>query len=99
MNEQKVLNLIGLAYRARKVSLGVDTIINDIQKQRVHFVLITTDIEKNSKKQLVDKCQSFGIPYKEMTTRQSLGHAVGKHARVAIGIVDKGFATKLKTLL
>lgn len=99
MNEQQVLNLIGLAYRARRVSLGVDTIISDIQKKRVHFVLIATDTEKNSKKQIIDKCHSYGVPYGEIANRQLLGNAIGKQARVAIGIIDAGFAQKFQSLL
>lgn len=99
MKEQQILNLVGLAYRARKVSLGVDTIVNDIQQKRVHFVLMATDIEKNSKKDLTNKCHSYDVPYGEVANRQLLGKAIGKQARVAIGIVDEGFAKKLQSLL
>lgn len=99
VNEEKILNLAGLAYRARKVSLGVDTIINDIQKRRVNFVLIATDAQKNSKKQLIDKCRTYAVPYGEVANRQALGSAIGKHERVAIGINDQGFARKFQSLL
>lgn len=99
MNEQRVLNLIGLAFRARKVSLGVDTIMSDIQQNRVHFVLIAKDIQKNSRKQLIDKCHSYNVPFSEIANRQLLGNAIGKQARVAIGVLDEGFAQSLQSLL
>lgn len=99
VEEQKILNLIGLAYRARKLSLGVDTIITDIQRNRVHFVLIAKDAQKNSKKQLIDKCESYNVPFGELANRQLLGNAIGKQARVAIGVLDKGFARKFQSLL
>ena len=99
VNEQNVLNLAGLAYRARKTSLGVDAIVTDIQQKKVHFVLIASDAQRNSKKQLMDKCESYKVPYTEIANRQILGQAVGKHARVAIGITDQGFARKFQSLL
>lgn len=99
MNEQQLLNLIGLAYRARKLSLGVDTISKDIQNERIYFVLIATDIEKNSKKQLIDKCHYYEVPYGSITDRYTLGNALGKQPRVAIGITERGFAQKCQSLL
>lgn len=99
MTNQQVLNLVGLAYRARRVSLGVETIVSDIQKNQVYFLLIATDIEDNSKKQLIDKCITYDVPYEQVATRQQLGHAIGKQARVAVGIKDAGFAQKFQSLL
>src|SRR5690625_2111252 len=99
MDEQTALHLIGLAYRARKVSLGVDTIISDIQHNRIHFVLIAKDAQKNSKKQLIDKCQFYNVPFGELANRQLLGKAIGKQARVAIGVLDDGFARSFQSLL
>src|SRR5699024_10598946 len=99
VNEKSVLNLAGIAYRARKVTLGVDTIISDIQNGRVSFVLIASDAQKNSKKQLIDKCHTYNVSHAEVANRQALGSAVGKQDRVAIGIMDKGFARKFQSLL
>jgi len=99
MSEKQALNLLGLAYRARKVSSGIDTILRDIQRGKVHILLIATDVRKNTKKQLIDKCTHYDVPYIEFANRNELGKAIGKRARVAVGILDVGFARKFQTIL
>ena len=94
------LNLIGLAYRARKCSLGEETIVKDIQQQKAKLVIIASDIGPQTHKKITDKCKSYDIPYVIVAEdRDELSHAIGKSQRVAIAILDKGFATKLKSLL
>lgn len=99
LKQQKVLNIVGLAFRARKCVLGVDSIIEHVQKRRVHFVLIASDAKKNSKKKLIDKCNTYNVAYNEIANRELLGNAIGKQERVAIAILDKGFARKIQSLL
>src|SRR5690625_2370867 len=101
MNKAKgsYLNLLGIAFRARKCSSGEDTIIQDIQKNRAKLILIANDISNVTKKKITDKCNTFEIPYVEVDNRKTLAQAIGKNDRVAIAILDKGFAEKMMTLL
>lgn len=93
------LNLLGLAYRARKCTIGEELIIKDIQQNKVALLLIANDISEASKKKLEDKCKTYEVPYMEVDDRYTLGHAMGKQERVAVAILDQGFAKKLRTLL
>ncbi|MEN2766408.1 L7Ae/L30e/S12e/Gadd45 family ribosomal protein [Ornithinibacillus xuwenensis] len=99
MNNQ-YLNLIGLAFRAGKCSTGEETIVKDIQKRRARLILIANDTGPQTMKKLTDKCQSYNIPYIIVAdNRDTLSNAIGKSHRVAIAILDDGFANKLKSLL
>lgn len=93
------LNLVGLAFRAGKCSLGEETIVRDIRSKRAKLILIANDIGPQTKKKLTDKCQSFDVPYIIVDDRETLSHAIGKSHNVAIAILDIGFATKMKSLL
>src|SRR5690625_1966797 len=93
------LNIVGLAYRARKCVTGEDTIVQHIRNKNVKLVLIANDISEQTKKKYTDKCKTFHVPYIEVDDRVTLGNAIGKSARVAIAILDEGFATKLQSLL
>ncbi|WP_099158137.1 L7Ae/L30e/S12e/Gadd45 family ribosomal protein [Virgibacillus ndiopensis] len=94
------LNMVGLAYRARKCSLGEETIIKDIQQKRARLVLLASDIGPQTKKKLTDKCKTYEIPFVIVEDdRNVLSNAIGKTQRVAIAILDAGFATKIKSLL
>lgn len=93
------LNLLGLAYRARKISTGEQSIIKDIQSKRAKLVLIATDIGEQTKKKITDKCHSYNIPYEIVDNRDILGNAIGKSSRVAVAILDDGFANKIRSML
>ncbi|HEY4601595.1 MAG TPA: YlxQ family RNA-binding protein [Cerasibacillus sp.] len=99
MNNKPYLNLIGLAYRARKCSLGEEAIIKDIQESRAKLVLLANDTGKQTKKKMTDKCHFYNVPLYVVDDRDTLSKAIGKTDRVAIAILDDGFANKLKTLL
>lgn len=99
MSNKPYLNLLGLAFRARKCTIGEDLIVKDIQNNRAKIVLITNDIGEQTKKKLIDKCTTYEVDFFHVDDRQTIGHAMGKFDRVAVAITDKGFADKFKTLL
>lgn len=93
------LNLLGLAYRARKCSTGEEVIIRDIQKRRAKLVILARDIGRQTEKRLSDKCKTYGVPFLMADDADLLSHAIGKERRIAIAILDEGFAKKIQTLL
>lgn len=99
MKNNSYLNMIGLAYRARKLSLGEETIIKDIQGNKAKLVLLANDIGPQTKKKITDKCKSYQVPYFIVDDRDTLSNAIGKSQRVAVAILDQGFANKIKLLL
>lgn len=93
------LNLLGLAYKAGKCSLGEETIVKDIRKKRAKLVLLANDTGPQTHKKLSDKCKSNDVPLIIADDRETLSNALGKSHRVAIAILDAGFAAKIKSLL
>ncbi|RWZ60451.1 YlxQ family RNA-binding protein [Halobacillus fulvus] len=93
------LNLLGLAVRAGKCTFGEEAIVRDIQKQKAKVVLIASDTGKQTKKKLTDKCSFYNIPCYVVEDRDTLSQAIGKSGRVAIAVLDQGFAKKLQSLL
>ncbi|TGB04764.1 YlxQ family RNA-binding protein [Halobacillus salinus] len=93
------LNLLGLAVRAGKCTLGEEAIVRDIQRKKAKIVLIAEDTGKQTKKKLTDKCSFYHIPCYTVDERDKLSQAIGKEGRVAIAVLDQGFAKKLQSLL
>ncbi|HLR01567.1 MAG TPA: ribosomal L7Ae/L30e/S12e/Gadd45 family protein [Virgibacillus sp.] len=93
------LNLLGLAFRARKCSTGEEVIIRDIRRRRAELVILARDIGRQTEKRLTDKCKTYGIPFLMADDTDVLSHAIGKEKRVAIAVLDEGFAKKIQTLL
>lgn len=97
--QSNYLNLLGLAYRAKECALGVEQIIQHIRKKRAKLVLIAKDCGAQTYKQLTDKCKTYAVPYKVVDEKAIISHAIGQTNRVAIAILNDGFARKLEALI
>lgn len=91
-----MLNLLGLVNKAGKLVSGNENVIKAIQKNKVYFVIISVDASENTKKQIIDKCIYYKVPYKVFFKEEQLGHSIGKISRMVIAITDKGFSEKLQ---
>lgn len=96
MLDKNVLSLLGLAMRAKKIVTG-DVLMKNIRQKKVYFVLIAEDASENTKKKYVDKCSYYHIDYQINGFIDEISRAIGKDNRVALGIVDRGFADKIKS--
>lgn len=99
MNSNQWMSLLGIANRARKVISGEELTVKEIRSGRAKLVLLSADASANTAKKITDKCQSYHVPCKLVESRNMLGQAIGKEARVAVALLDEGFAKKLLTLL
>lgn len=98
MLNKDVYSLLGLCSRARQLSSG-SLLIDDIRHHKIYFVIIAEDASDNTKKKISDKCQYYHVDYKIVGESQEISKAVGKNNRVALGIMEKGFANKIKSKL
>lgn len=99
MTEAQILNFLGLAMRAGKVKSGESVILNEIKKGSVKLVIMASDASSNTQDVMQNKCTHYHIPLALFGTREMLGQALGKSARVNVGITDNGFAKKLLSML
>ncbi|MRG85358.1 L7Ae/L30e/S12e/Gadd45 family ribosomal protein [Salinibacillus xinjiangensis] len=93
------LNMVGLAFRAGKCSIGEETILKDIRSNQLKLLIIANDASENTRKKFVNKCTYYHVPVVIGDDREALSHAIGKSGRVAIGIKDSGFAKKITSML
>ncbi|MCF3942394.1 L7Ae/L30e/S12e/Gadd45 family ribosomal protein [Oceanobacillus alkalisoli] len=92
------LNLLGLAFRAGKCSVGEDAILRDVRSEKAKLVILARDTGDRTKKRITDKCKYYRIPYIIVEDdRETLSNAIGKSQRVAIAILDAGFAKKISS--
>lgn len=99
MMNQAIFNLLGIAARARKVISGEELVVKEVRNGNAKLVSLANDASKNASKKIQDKCTYYNVEYHVFGDRYELGHATGKESRVALAITDKGFASKLSSLL
>ena len=96
-NEQKALNLLGMATRAGKLVSGEEQVIAAIQKGKVDVVICVTDASSKTATKLEDKCRYYDVDYIQWFTTETLSNAIGKQ-RSIVAIADKGFTKSIKKL-
>ncbi len=99
MKSNQWMSLLGLANRARKIISGEELTVKEIRNGKAKLILLSADASVNTTKKIMDKCQSYQVPYKIVEDRFLLGKAIGKEARVVVAVMDDGFANKLVMLL
>lgn len=94
----KLLSMIGLAYKAGKVRFGSDSVIESVRSvKKPDLVIASSDISEKTLKKLTDGCEYHGVKLVRINDGMSeLGRAAGGRSELAcIAVLDKGFAVKL----
>ena len=99
MNKQKALNLLGMAYRARKTINGYDSVMDAIIKGKGKIVLIASDASEKTIEAFQKKCFYYHVDICEMFTTAELSKAIGKGLCKVLAISDEGFTKSLNKLL
>lgn len=95
MKPNKILSLIGLATKGRKTVSGEFSTDKAVKSRKAFLVVVATDASDNTKKMFCDMCSFYKVPYFEYSTKEELGHAMGKELRASLAITDEGFAKSI----
>ncbi|WP_220476642.1 L7Ae/L30e/S12e/Gadd45 family ribosomal protein [Limosilactobacillus fastidiosus] len=97
-NQQFILNLLGLARRAKQIQSGEGSVLKSIQTGKAQFVFLAKDAGSATIKKFTDKCTFYQVPLCELFTKQQLSQAIGQ-SRTVICVTQSGFARKFEELL
>ena len=94
-----VLDLLGLAARARGLAYGTEMVRKAVRNGEVARVVLASDTTETQRKKLVPLLEARGIPHHIVLSQSELGTATGRGPVSAIGIVHQGFARRAGELL
>lgn len=90
-----LLNFLGIARRAGKLIVGLDPVLDSINKGKSVLIITAKDISKNTYKSVVRDADSNNVPLMILNrTKDEISFALGKLVAVA-SIEDAGFAKKI----
>jgi len=95
MNEDRILNLLGLVQRAGKLSSGDFIVEKAMKKKTPKLVLLAGDCAANNEKKYIQLAELHHIPLRKVGSKETLGAAIGKEVRVVVAVEDDGFAKAL----
>ena len=94
MDKEKMIQLLGLAQRARKTILGEGMIIEKMKHTTNSFVFLASDAGSNITKKIQDKSNTYQHILVTDFTSKEISKAIGKENRKVVLIIDKGFIDK-----
>lgn len=94
-----VLDLLGLAARARALVTGTDAVRVAARAGGVHQVILAVDAAAGQRAKLVPLLEARRIPYEIVFTRDELGSAIGRAPVSAVGLTLPAMATRVAELL
>ena len=92
MQKNKILTYLGLATRAGKAVSGEFCVERSVRQKRAKLVLVSEDAAKASEKNFRNIGTYYKVPLHFIGSREELGAACGKEARVSAAIEDEGLA-------
>lgn len=92
MRQNKVLSLLGIAMKGRNLVSGEFQTLEAVKKGSAMLVIIAEDASDNTRKLFTDKCAYYQVKTVRFGTKESLGQAIGKELRSAVGVCDAGLA-------
>lgn len=97
----KIDSLLSLAARARKLISGSEMVITDLKsyKRKTKLVIIATDAKDKIKEEVKFQASKAGVEVLEYSTKEELGHYIGKEMRSVIGITDENFKEGIVKLM
>jgi ribosomal protein L7Ae-like RNA K-turn-binding protein len=87
--------IIGLAYRARKITIGTEMTIDSLRKKKLYAIVLANDASHLTIKKVRDKAKTYETPVLDDLNSLTLSNAIGKTDIKVIGITDKGFSQLL----
>lgn len=94
--KDKVLSMLGLATRSRNVVSGGFATEQAVKSGKAYLVIIAEDASDNTRKKYSNMCEFYEVPCAYYSTKEVLGHAMGKEERTTLAVTDEGFADSIQ---
>lgn len=87
--------MLSLAMKAGKIKSGEFASENAIKDGTGVLTVVPEDASNNTKKKFRNMCEFYEVPYYEISTKEILGHTIGKEERSSVVVTDMGFAKSI----
>jgi len=95
MNKSRALGILGLAFRAGKVTHGEELVLETIRANRAKCVLLADDAGPNTTKRITDKSAYYHVLLVHGFSGDELSKAIGKTNRKVVALSDENFVKML----
>ena len=97
-SNKRILGMLGLASKARKLSFGADSTLEELQKNKIKLIIVAEDASDRTKNKFIEKANSNNINIIVYATIDDLSKAIGKENKAVIGIKDANIAQEIEKM-
>lgn len=95
MNNDRLLNFLGICKRAGMLLSGAETVTKAVNEGKAQLVLYAADVSENSLKGVLKAADANRVTAKRIThSKEELSFALGKHCGI-VCTTNPGFAKKM----
>jgi ribosomal protein L7Ae-like RNA K-turn-binding protein len=88
-----VFGLLGMCYRAGRLAVGADPVLESITGKRSRLCVICSDAAENTRKKITLACKNADIPLISADfTKFELSRALPRGTPAVVSVEDEGFA-------
>ena len=92
MKMDNALRMVGIATKAGRTASGEFMTENAVKSGQAALVILAGDASDNTKKKFKNMCEFYDVPIRIYSTKDELGHAMGKEFRASMAVTDEGLA-------
>ena len=97
--EGKLLRLLGLGVRGRGAVVGVERVREAAMKGTLSLAVVAPDASQHSLDKVLKLLAAKRVAVVQGPGAEALGHAVGRQATAAVGVLDRNLARGIRDLL
>lgn len=98
MANNKILGLLGLASRARKITYGADSTLDEVKGHKVKLIIIAEDASERTKSKFSLNANKFKVPIIIYGKIEELSKAIGKQNKAIIGVKESNLALEIERI-
>ncbi len=99
INKEKILNLLGLAYRAKKIVNGEENVLKALKSGKCKIVFVANDASENTIDKFDKKCYFYQVEMNNDFSTEELSKCIGRSLVKIMTLTDQGFYKSLNELL
>lgn len=96
MKADKVLSMLGLAAKAGAIASGEFSTEKSVKEGKAFLVIVAEDASDNTKKNFRDMTTFYEVPMYMYSSKEMLGHAIGKEFRASLAVNNENFAAGIE---
>jgi len=97
-NEERILNLLGLAFKAKKIITGEENVVFGLQSNKCKIVFVANDASSKTIDKFEKKCFFYNVDFNNKFSTDELTKSVGKTLVKVMALTDQGFYDSLVKL-